>query len=195
MKSLPYQRKPIEGFPGYEIDSNGDIFCCLELKQYGGRYGSKSFISNNWRKLKQIIGYDSRELKKGRKFIKSCHVTPRKNGKTYRKSVHRLVAEAFIPNPSNYKIVCHIDSDPKNNNVENLRWDNQIGNMIDRKQRGLYGLNKGSKNGSAKLDEEKVIIIKNKIASGATDTQLGKQSGVHRRTINDIRFKRCWSHI
>lgn len=37
-------------------------------------------------------------------------------------SVHRLVAQAFIPNPNNYPEIDHIDGNPENNRVENLRW-------------------------------------------------------------------------
>jgi len=37
-------------------------------------------------------------------------------------SVHRLVAETFIPNPDNKPVVDHIDKDRRNNMVNNLRW-------------------------------------------------------------------------
>lgn len=52
---------------------------------------------------------------------KRCYATVRLNdGKSYK--VHRLVAQAFIPNPHDLPLVNHKDENPKNNCVDNLEW-------------------------------------------------------------------------
>lgn len=52
-----------------------------------------------------------------------------KDGKQKSMLVHRLVAEAFIPNPEGYPIINHIDECPSNNHVDNLEWCDQKHNM------------------------------------------------------------------
>lgn len=50
------------------------------------------------------------------------HVNLYKEGKQKTCKVHRLVANAFIPNPENKTQVDHIDSYKTNNKINNLRW-------------------------------------------------------------------------
>ena len=52
--------------------------------------------------------------------------------------VHRLVAEAFIPNPENLPIVNHKDFDPLNCRVDNLEWTTLQGNYDYSAKRGRY---------------------------------------------------------
>ena len=51
-----------------------------------------------------------------------CRVELCIDGLSRHVSVHRLVAEAFIPNPNNYPIINHKDENPRNNRVDNLEW-------------------------------------------------------------------------
>ena len=66
---------------------------------------------------------------KYKKFLKPFYTTKGylkvdlcKNGKVKQFFVHRLVAEAYIPNPDNLPQVDHIDNDKNHNYINNLQW-------------------------------------------------------------------------
>ena len=72
-----------------------------------------------------------------------------KTGKQKWSYIHRLVAEAFIPNPDNLPQVNHKDENPENNHVENLEWcdakyNNNYGTSIERKSKWVIQLNKNN---------------------------------------------------
>ena len=71
-----------------------------------------------------------RELKPGvDKAIGYYRVCLTKNSKENMKLIHRLVAEAYIPNPHNKSEVDHINRIKTDNRIENLRWATHIENM------------------------------------------------------------------
>ena len=75
----------------------------------------------------------------------TCHL--RKNGVYVKKFyIHRLVAQAFIPNPHNYKYVNHKDENCSNNHEDNLEWctmsyNIKYGTSIDRMMHNRHGKN------------------------------------------------------
>ena len=99
-----------------------------DIKDYEGLYQV-----SNWGRVKSLDRwvkscYGSKQLKKGQ-VLKICNdlngylfVSLCKNGKHTIYLVHRLVAEAFIPNPYNLPQVNHKDEDKQNNHYLNLEW-------------------------------------------------------------------------
>ena len=85
-------------------------------------------------------------------------------GKRESHRAHRLVAEAFIPNPDRKPQINHIDGNKLNNNVENLEWVNNSENMMHAYQTGLatphptYGM-LGKKNPNGGVKGRAIICI------------------------------------
>ena len=98
-----------------------------DVKGYEGQYK----VSNlgNVKSLKYLHHNKEALLKGGIKKTGYRQVILSKNYKNKYVNVHRLVAEAFIPNPNNYKEINHIDENKLNNNVSNLEWCTQKENQ------------------------------------------------------------------
>lgn len=146
---------------------------------------------------KEIIGHENYLIyntgkifsKNSNKFIKGSS-----NGKGYLKvtfgeksySIHRLVAEYFIPNPGCKSQVNHIDGNKKNNHVSNLEWVTPSENM---KHAFKNGLNKISKERKEKAKKKIVQIdLKTnkqiKIFDSADDIE--KELGIHHGNIAGV---------
>lgn len=104
-----------------------------------------------WKKIKGFEMYEISNLGNVRNTITNKILTPCDNGKGYMrvnlnhktKYIHRLVAEAFIPNPNNWPVINHKDENKKNNDISNLEWctvsyNNNYGTKNQRCAEKLY---------------------------------------------------------
>ena len=111
-------------------------------------------------------------------------VATKVNGTNLCFRIHRLVAQAFIPNPLNKPEVNHKDGNKLNNNVENLEWTTSSENMLHAYDTGLANAKAGIDNTNAKLTIEDIKFIKNSMESCR---KLGKIFNVHHTQISRVK--------
>lgn len=161
--------KSVERFPGYDVSDRGRV------RSYFRR-GRPDIGPEPTHLLKQVIsppgGYHVVNLKLADGRRRLC-------------TVHALVAEAFLgPRPDRFD-VCHVDRNPLNNRVENLRYDTRQENNRDSLRTGESGI--------ARLSRADLPVIMGRLAAGETCASIAKEYGVSRSTISMIKRGRTWN--
>lgn len=159
------QLRPIPGFPGYHVADDGSIV---------GKRGTLLKPSPN------SDGYPSVQL--------------RLNGREVHKSVHSLVASAWLPpKPSPKHEVAHFDGVKANCAVSNLRWATSKENHADRLRHGRVP--RGEEHGSSKLTADDVRGIRHMRSEGRTLTDIGDTFDITFSQVWKILSGWCWSHV
>jgi hypothetical protein len=107
--------------------------------------------------------------------------------------VHRLICDAFHPNPENKSSVNHKNGIKYDNRAENLEWVTHSENHKHAFKNG-YMCKKGSKHHLSKLTEQQVMEIKYG-HKGLLQKEIAKLYGVSARNISLIRLDKRWKHI
>ena len=105
--------------------------------------------------------------------------------------IHRLLAEAFIPNPHKLDTINHIDHNKLNNDLSNLEWCSRSDNTHKAFVFGASNM-KGENHSMVKLTEKQVLAIR---ASKSTQKILAAEYGVSPSTISMIKSRKRWKHI
>jgi len=106
--------------------------------------------------------------------------------------VHRIVAEAFLPDFLEKPQVNHIDGNKLNNHISNLEMVSAKENILHAYKTGLKVSLKGENHTNSKLSAEDVTIIKMLLRKGETGTSLARKFGVSQTTISYIKSGIAW---
>jgi hypothetical protein len=177
------QWRPLPGHPDYEVSEWG------HLRRIAGPSNAPRGLKRFWRT--------------NNNFWQTHLHTDRKKTAL---SAHRLVCMAFYgPPPFRGAEACHNDDVRENNHYTNLRWDTHKANCADRTRNGGAAI--GARNGThthphkvvrgermwnAKLDEQKVRLIRTSPLAGAA---LARSLGLSRTTVNQVRRGETWGHV
>lgn len=160
--------KIIRGYPNYSIDECGNIF---------NRDGKRLKPCRNKKGYLKVYLYND----SGRKCM----------------SVHRLVAQAFIPNPNNLPEVNHKDTNKNNNVVSNLEWCTGSENIKHAIQKGIHFIPTGCGEDSTnhKLTWEQVNFIREHYKfrdKKYNSVQLAKMFNVRPETVRAVVNGTSW---
>jgi NUMOD4 motif len=132
--------------------------------------------------------------------IKGYKIVPvNLNKLRYKFYVHKLVAQIWIPKPSDEHIfVTHLDGNLKNNHVSNLEWHTK--NSIKEKHRELIKLKTGSYKRSrninhSKLKERDIKLLKTMLQKGLSQSIIAKMFCISGMQVSRIKRGENWGHV
>ncbi len=167
---------PVPEFPAYRVSNQGRVMTCIHPNGWKG-------MTDKWRPLKPFLtryGYHE--------------VTLRKDMKSHKKVIHRLVLEAFVgPCPEGME-ARHVDDNNRiNNNLTNLCWGTVQDNADDRVRHGTQV--RGTTCKQSKLTEEDVREMRRLRREGWGMTSIARKFGMHRRRTYRIVLGESWKHV
>lgn len=121
-------------------------------------------------------------------------VVLRMGGRSATQYIHRLVAEAFLPDGAleGYQ-VAHYDGDSHNNVASNLRWASPVENARDKKRHGTDQV--GNKHHLRKINEQQALEIISLRKSGMYCKDIAAKFGLHTAYVSLVANGKRWGHL
>ena len=167
--------KKIDGYDLYLVSNKGRVKSINDKGNWG-----------NGRILKIIV------RKSGYCVVNLWSYNPERKMKQHR--VHKLVAEAFIPNPDGKPLINHIDGNKENNCADNLEWCTHSENMQHSYKNKLHVQEKGVK--TTKLNEKKVLEIRDRYKNeDISQYDLSLEYDVCESTIRNVVNRNTWTWV
>jgi hypothetical protein len=108
--------------------------------------------------------------------------------------IHRLVAEAWIPKPSNdHNYVMHLDGNLSNNHISNLAWMTK--EQMHAHRRELKKKSTTVKISNSKLNESDVRLLKSMLQRGVSHIQIAKMFCISGMQVTRIKRGENWGHV
>lgn len=159
-------------------------------------FNEEFYQISNYGRVKSFQKGMVKILKPGLHNCGYLYVNLGKDGKHKKCKIHRLVAEAFIPNPLNLPEIDHIDGNKMNNYFKNLERVTSLENKHRAFQNGLYPI--GEKYPKAKLTNEQARFIReNYIPRDPKfgEAALARRFDVRRDVVKAVVTGRTYKHI
>ena len=146
----------------------------------------------------RIRRYDNKKILKTQTngFGYEC-ITLHVNGKKHTKTIHRLVAKAFVdnPDPENFKEINHKSGIKLENDMDNLEWTDRSGNIRHALDTGLKIPLKGEKHPNHKHSEEFIREVCELMEEGNTNKDIREKIGMKSDAISSIRTGKSWNSV
>lgn len=173
---------PVPGFEsGYEVSDLGRVRSVDREVEVPSRWGGT--------KVNRLKG---RLLKPSRKHSGHLFVAL---GKANYHFVHRLVLTSFDRPPNEGEECRHLDGDPNNNRLDNLRWGTRSENIADRKRLGEENPSKGEGHYRATMSEKDVRLIRQLRQQGLSFGKIAKEIGVSRGAVAKVLSGHTWGWL
>ena len=186
MPQSNYECKPIPGFPRYFADTNGEIWRMKNKRKYKHRNGLGTG---------KVIGRYLKKLKPSVRVRGYLFTSFSLKHKPYPKSIHRVIASVFIPNPDNKPYVCHKNDITSDNRVENLFWGTAKENTQDCIRKERRNTRKGETHGCHKITEAMVKYIRLRFKQGSRQCEIQKELNIPKSMVHRVVLKKTWKHI